>query len=77
MDMEVKNALPGILAVIDDKTKGVADALLSCDFRSRQHEMAQECLILLRGIADFLDSFLGNDEYVDGRLGLNVLESHA
>ena len=79
VDVEVVNGLGSVLAVVDDETKAVLQALLSGDLLGDEHKVAYEVLLVLSHLADLAESIpvLGDDQEVCGSLATDVPESHA
>src|SRR5882757_5412917 len=77
MDVEMGNALGGGGAVIDDEAEALREVELFRDHAGGEDEMAEDGLVGGRGFLDAWDDFFRNDEQVDGRLRLDVVEDDA
>ena len=74
MHVQVKDALPGLFAVIDDQTKIFFATQRARDLTGFEQQMPQYLLIVGGGVGDFRDGFFRDDQNVDGGLRVDVLE---
>ena len=77
MQMQVKNALAGLRAVIDRDPEGITMALGLGNLAADEHQMAQNRLILSRGVGQAGDGFARHDQNMHRGLGINIAEGHA
>lgn len=74
MEMEVKDRLPGVGAIVKNQTIAVGNAQLTGNFCRRAQHFPDQLFIfrLNEGRAD--DMFFGDDQKMDGRLGGDITE---
>jgi hypothetical protein len=78
VDVEVEDALAGLLAAVDDRAEAVfEEALLARDFVCHPEEMAHERAMLLGHVGEAFDAALGDHEVVMRRLRFDVGEGDA
>jgi len=76
--MQMKDDLPGTLPVVDVDSEGVVgQALLARDLASDEEEVPQQDTVLNVGVAEPRDVSLGDDDYMQGRLRVDVPKGQA
>ena len=77
VDMQVRDALAGVRAVVHDEAEPFGELEFFGDRAGGEQEMAEEGLVGGVGLADAWDGLLRDDEQVDGRGGLDVVDDDA
>ena len=77
VDVEVGDAFAGVGAVVDDKTEAALEVEFFRDDAGGDEEVAECVLVGGRGFADARDDFFRDDEEVDGRGGLDIVDHNA
>jgi len=77
VQVQVKYSLARAGAVIDDQAKGIGHAQLFGDPARRQHQVTQQCLVLLGGVYQAGNTPLGDDQDMYRRLGTDVVYGDA
>lgn len=72
--MQVGDALPGILSIIDDHPVTAGKVFLEGDLAGDQQEMAEKGLVLLSGFKQPGKGFFRNDQDMDGGLGIDIAD---
>ena len=72
--MDVKDGLPRFWSDVEHRTIAVFDAALASDFGRHQMKSADQFSALLLRFLQTPHVFLGDDEYVCGRLRIDVFE---
>jgi len=75
--MQVKYALPGRRAIVDDDAKGIADTELVRHLAGGEHQVPEQNLIPRTGAREHPDFPLGDHEHVSGRLGIDISNRQA
>ena len=76
--MQMKDDLPGTRPVVDVDSEGVVgQALLARDLASDVEEVSQQDAILNVGVAEPRYVSLGDDDYMQGRLRVDVPKGQA
>lgn len=75
--MEMKNRLPGPLAIIDNQSIGICDTLLCSNTAGSQHEVSQQGLVRIRCVRQSGDRFLRDHQDMGWCLGIDVPEPQA
>ena len=77
MDVEVRHGFAGVGAVVDHEAEAVVELEFFRDLAGDEEQVAEDRLIFRGGFADARDRFFGDDEQVDRRLRLDVVEDDA
>ena len=75
--MQMMYRLPSFVARVHHDAKAVAQALGPSQICSGRHQMTEQMLVLILCLRHRSDMFLGNDQQVRGRLGVNVRKPDA
>jgi hypothetical protein len=75
--MEMKNILAGRRPIVDHKTESVIDSLVSGNLPRLDHQMAEQTVILSRAVRQFGYRLFGNQQKMNRRLRINILEGQA
>ena len=74
--MQIGNALPAVRSIVDDQTVAGFIQPQLFGHRSRfEKQMTEQFVVFRAGLGDSCYPFLGDDQDVDGRLGLDVTKS--
>jgi hypothetical protein len=77
VDVEVRDAFAGVGAVVDDEAEAAGEVEFFRDDSGGDEEMAELGFVGWRGFADAGDECLWDDQEMDGRLGLDVVDDDA
>ena len=77
MNVEVRHGFAGVAAMVDDQAEAVGELEFSGDGAGDEEKMAKDALIGVGGIAHARYQFFGDDQKVDGRLRIDVVEHDA
>jgi hypothetical protein len=77
VEVQVENALARRRTVIDDKPERIVDAQIARYLPGNEHEMAQQGTIFGSRVRQSWNLFLGNEQYVRGRLRIDVVKGEA
>src|SRR5688572_21023379 len=77
MQVQVKNRLSRCRTIVDRDPKGIFDLELTGDLAYRQHQVSQESLVGGGGLCKHCNRLLRNQEYMEWRLRINVLDREA
>ena len=77
MDVEVRDGLATVPALVDDKAKAVAQALAGRDLGCDDEEVAKQLGVSGSSLADARDELARDHEDVGGRLRSDIVEGHA
>lgn len=77
MDMEVRHRLARVRAMIDREPEATGESELSRHHAGHHEQMAEHGLVGRLSFADPGDDSLGNDQQMNGRLRLNVMDDDA
>ncbi len=75
--MEMRDGLPGVRTVIEDKPEsGLRQTQLLCHLSRFEQEVSKDGLIFGFSLGDAGNGFPGNDQNMGGGLGPNVPKGH-
>jgi hypothetical protein len=77
VDVQVRHGFAGVRAVVSDEAESFDKLEFFGDGACHEQEVAKEGLVGGGGLADARDGFFGDDEQVDGRGGLDVVDDNA
>ena len=77
MDVQVRDGLAGVGAVVHDKAVAFGELEFFGDGSGNEEKMAEDGLVDGGRLAEARDRLLRDDEQVDRRLGLDVVEDDA
>lgn len=75
--MQMSNSFASVGAVIDHEAKAAGEAEFAGDGAGGEQEVAEDRLLVGRGLADAGNDRLGDDEQVDGSLRGDVVDDDA
>ena len=77
MHVQVWDGLGGVRAIVNDETETPRETEFFCHRARGEEQMAEHGLVGRRGFADARDGLFRNDQEVNGRLRLDVVEDDA
>jgi hypothetical protein len=77
MQVQVKDGLPGARPVVDHQAEGIAHTQLLGHLASDQHQVPQQHLVIGGGVHQPGDAALGDHQYMDRCLGVNIVDRDA
>lgn len=73
----MRDGFAGVRTLVHDEAEAVREMEFFRDGAGDEEEMAEDCLIVGRGFADARYHLFGDDQEMDGRLWLDVVEDDA
>jgi hypothetical protein len=74
VEVEMGDGLASIASDVHDNAVPILEAEFLCEVADRQEQLTQEGAIVVTGMGDRLDLLFRDDQDMDGRLGIDVVE---